>query len=807
MPTFNLTNGNDIFPGGQPGWINTGEDIVNGFDGDDDIDGGLLNDSLSGMNGNDEMLGGSGDDVINGGAHDDILSGGTENDTIQGEGGVDVIHGDDGNDTLKGGEGNDTIFGDGGNDTFDVSGDVVGANDIDVLSGGEGDDKILTTLIVGTNASVSFDGGNGTDTVGAFGSLIGYTFTNVETLDNLYLIRATTQQLNQFSLFTDHYAFSDYTDIFVESAGTVDFRGKLGTGVIDLHVESMGFANTIYGDGGNDRLWVAGTGTAAVNFFGGGGNDDLRGGFGDDVLDGGSGNDLFYGGSGIDIVTYADATGSITLNLQIFGFQNTTSAGMDDVSDSSNEIIQGSAFDDTFIGNNFNQIFKGGAGNDTLEGANGDDTLEGQAGNDTLNGGSGSDFADYSSSTASVSVNLNTLVAQNTGTATGLDTLIDIENIRGGALVDTLIGNAQGNVLDGGGGADSMTGGLGNDTYVLDQQTDVTVEAANGGTDTAVVFFTHALRANFENLVLAGTDNINGTGNAMDNDLTGNSGNNVLNGLAGIDDMAGLGGNDTYWIDNALDTASETFNQGIDIVQAYVSFALGNDIEKLYLRPGAVNATGNAISNYIYGNSTANLIDGQGGADRLYGYDGNDTYVVDSSGDLIFEVSAAGGTDTIQSSVNHTLATNVENLTLTGAATINGTGNTLANVIVGNTGVNFLDGKLGGDTLTGGLGNDQFLFTTTLGASNVDTITDFSVPNDTIRLDDAIFAGLTTLAYLSASQFTIGAAATTAAHRIVYNSATGTLLFDADGNGAGAAKQFATLSTGLALTATDFFVF
>jgi serralysin len=121
--------------------------------------------------------------------------------------------------------------------------------------------------------------------------------------------------------------------------------------------------------------------------------------------------------------------------------------------------------------------------------------------------------------------------------------------------------------------------------------------------------------------------------------------------------------------------------------------------------------------------------------------------------------------------------------------------------------VNFLDGKLGGDTLTGGLGNDQFLFTTTLGASNVDTITDFSVPNDTIRLDDTIFTGLIAGSYITAAQFAIGASATDSSDRVIYNSATGALLFDADGNGAGVARHFATLATGLALTATDFFVY
>jgi Ca2+-binding RTX toxin-like protein len=460
---------------------------------------------------------------------------------------------------------------------------------------------------------------------------------------------------------------------------------------------------------------------------------------------------------------------------------------------------------DELIGEDGNDVLAGEAGDDFLDGNSGDDVLIGGAGSDTLRAGLGSDTASYAGSAGAVTVNIAAQTASG-GDAQG-DTLIDIENATGGLGNDTLTGDGFANVLDGGAGIDAMTGGAGDDTYVLDNAGDGTAEAAGGGIDTVRASITHTLRANIENLVLTGTANLTGGGNTLDNDMTGNSGANILNGLAGADDMAGLGGNDTYWVDNAGDTVTEALNEGVDLVHSTIDFVLGANIEKLYLRPTAFNGTGNALSNYIYGNNAANVIDGAGGADRLFGYLGDDTYIVDSSGDLIYETSASGGTDIVEASVNHTLATNVENLTLTGAANINGTGNTIANAITGNGATNFIDGKLGADTLTGGLGNDHFLFSTALGASNIDTISDYSVPNDTIRLDDAIFTGLTPLAFLAASQFTIGAAAADAADRIVYDSATGALFFDADGSGAGAAKQFAVLSTGLALTAGDFYVF
>jgi Ca2+-binding RTX toxin-like protein len=378
----------------------------------------------------------------------------------------------------------------------------------------------------------------------------------------------------------------------------------------------------------------------------------------------------------------------------------------------------------------------------------------------------------------------------------------------GEAGADALTGSSVADILDGGADVDSMVGGGGNDTYYVDQALDSTIEGVNAGLDSVYSTITHALRVNVEYLYLQGAGNINGSGNALDNQIYGNNGSNVLNGLAGADTMTGGNGNDTYWVDNAGDVVSES-GTGIDTVQSYINnYVLGSNVEKLYLRPGALNGTGNSINNFVYGNAGNNVLDGAGGVDRLLGYEGNDTYYVDSTGDLTLETIAgvAGGTDLVFSIVNHTLGTNVENLTLTGSANINATGNTLANVIVGNGGNNFIDGKQASDTLTGSLGTDNFLFSTAIGAANVDTITDFTAADDTIRLDDAIFTALSA-GFLTASAFVTGAAATTTGHRIIYNSATGAVLYDADGLGGAAAIQFATVGTGLAMAESDFFVY
>jgi len=128
-----------------------------------------------------------------------------------------------------------------------------------------------------------------------------------------------------------------------------------------------------------------------------------------------------------------------------------------------------------------------------------------------------------------------------------------------------------------------------------------------------------------------------------------------------------------------------------------------------------------------------------------------------------------------------------------------------ANNLLGTPDNDVIDGKGAADTLNGFGGTDTFRFTTALGAGNVDAVQGFDPADDTIALDDAVFAGLAVGA-LPAGAFVIGAAASDADDRIVYDSVTGALWFDADGNGAGAAVQFATLVDGLALTSADFVV-
>ena len=238
-----------------------------------------------------------------------------------------------------------------------------------------------------------------------------------------------------------------------------------------------------------------------------------------------------------------------------------------------------------------------------------------------------------------------------------------------------------------------------------------------------------------------GNDNLIGT-NGNDT-LDGGLGNDTLNGGAGIDTLIGGAGNDIYVVDTTTDTITESANAGIDTVQSSVTLTLAANVENLTLTgTAAINGTGNAGNNVITGNGANNTLNGGAGTDTLIGGLGNDIYVVDSTTDTITE-SANAGIDTVQSSVTLTLAANVENLTLTGTAAINGTGNAGNNVITGNSANNTLNGGLGNDTLNGGAGNDTYIFTingiglgrdTIIDGSGVDTIS-FAGTSANIRLN------------------------------------------------------------------------
>jgi hypothetical protein len=244
----------------------------------------------------------------------------------------------------------------------------------------------------------------------------------------------------------------------------------------------------------------------------------------------------------------------------------------------------------------------------------------------------------------------------------------------------------------------------------------------------------------------------NAKGTSNDDSLTGNAGTNFLNGSFGADVMAGLAGNDTYYVDSAGDLVLETASSGTDVVITSTNYTLGfsQSIEVLRFRSPqettGLNLTGNNLAQTIIGNAGANQLNGLDGIDVLVGRAGNDT----------------------------------------------------------------LNGGLGNDKMSGGAGQDIFVFNTALNATpNIDRITGFFGPDDTIRLENTgalLFNALTTTGTLAAAAFRIGTAAADADDRIIYNSANGALFYDADGTGAVAAIRFATMANNPTLAAADFVV-
>ncbi|MDB9476323.1 lectin-like protein [Dolichospermum circinale] len=538
--------------------------------------------------------------------------------------------------------------------------------------------------------------------------------------------------------------------------------------------------------------------------------------------------------------------------------------------------INGTNGNDNLIGTNGNDILNGFAGNDTLNGG---------AGNDTLNGGTGNDIYVVDSTTDTITENANE------GTDTiqssvnySIALLTNVENltltgtaangtgnagdniITGNSAINNLSGGLGNDTLNGGAGKDTLIGGAGNDTYIVDS-TDIITESTGGGIDTiqSSVNYSIALLTNVENLTLTGTAAINGTGNAGNNVITGNgannilnggSGNDTLNGGAGKDTLIGGVGNDTYIVD-ITDIITESTGGGTDTIQSSVTYNIAalTNVENLTLTgTTAINGTGNTGNNVITGNSANNNLSGGSGNDTLNGGAGNDTlnggagndiliggadddiYVVDSNtGTITITEDVEGGTDTIESSVTYTIEDidNVEYLTLTGTADIDGTGNTGNNVITGNSANNNLNGGDGDDTLnggdgndilTGGLGsnnlfggdgNDQFVFSglnpfdTTV--NGVDIIADFSTGTDQLVLSKTVFDFLTSdvgIGLSDPSDFESvdnDELAGDSTARIVYSLGSGNLFYnqDADTAGFGTGGQFAVVDF---LTADDFVI-
>jgi Ca2+-binding RTX toxin-like protein len=644
-------------------------------------------------------LSGDIENVIGGGGNDFIIGNSLDN----------SLYGNAGNDILIGGAGNDRLDGDTGNDTYIFN----------------------TAIDTGVDRVDEFFG-SGIDTLD-FGSTI---------TDPIYVnLGSTTIQTVatslQITLSGDiENVIGGYgNDTIIGSTLDNTLDGRSGNDYLDGWVGN----DSLSGGAGNDTLY-GWTGNDTLN--GGAGNDILNGEADNDTyifnaaIDLGADiiNEAAPYANGIDTLDFSSTTttgvsvslSTTTIQAVATGFQITINGSIENViggflsdnirgnslantlyGNAGSDYLDGYDGDDNLYGGDGGDQIGGGNGNDNLYGGDGDDVISGDSGNDNLYGGAGNDtyrinagyetgailidetlgdgidtldFIGYT--TQAISVNLGNTAIQTV--APGLQITINgaIENVKGSSANDTMIGNSLNNRIEGGRGADSMSGGTGNDTYVVDNASDLVTEAANSGTDTVESSITYTLTPNVENLLLTvpissdpfvpnPSPNINGTGNALDNIITGNSGNNILNGGFGNDTLIGGVGTDTL----------------------------------------------------IGGDGNDNFYGGIG-IDNLIGGVGDDTYFIDHLGDIITEATGEG-TDTISSSLSYTLGNNVENLTLTGIDNyLNGTGNALDNIItLSTTTANFgaiIDGGAGNDTIVGGLNSTYSTYT---GGDGNDSIT------------------------------------------------------------------------------------
>lgn len=560
---FRGTAGDDVFQGGSGtdtldyGWATSAVvvDLVLGkssggggndrFSGIDNVKGSAHADRIVGNSGSNVLAGGAGDDSLSGGGGNDRLIGGTGRDTLRGDAGDDWLEGGQGDDVLDGGSGFDTVdysaapgavavdlnagtaTGGDGTDTL-VSIEAVAGSAFDdtlignwavnylagnagndVLRGGGGDDWLS-----GGAGNDILDGGTGADRMlGGAGDDTYYVDNAGDTVeenagegvDTVYSTISWTLGAN-----VENLTFTGYASLTGRGNGLANvMRG--GNGSDTLH--GLGGDDKLYGGAGGDFLY-GGDGNDTLD--GGDGNDTLKGGAGNDILLGGAGNDWLEGGAGADTMIGGAGNDTYIVNDVTDILIERPGEGTDTARATVSYVLAAEVENLTLEGNSAlsgtgnasANVIRGNAADNILRGMGGDDTLHGNAGDDWLDGGDGNDM------------------------------------LYGGEGDDLLEGGAGNDRLDGGTGADRMIGGSGDDTYYVDDAGDEIFELPGGGIDLVWSSVSMVMANEVENLILVGTGNLDGTGNALGNKIQGNGGANLLRGGAGDDWLQGWDGND-----------------------------------------------------------------------------------------------------------------------------------------------------------------------------------------------------------------------------------------------------------------------
>ena len=464
---------------------------------------------------------------------------------------------------------------------------------------------------------------------------------------------------------------------------------------------------------------------------GGSGSDTIFGGLGDDTILGGAGGDLMDGGAGRDVLSYADATTRVVVDML-----NGATAGSFASGDVflNFEDLEGGTDGDLLLGDQQSNLILGDLGDDELQGRFGNDTLEGGPGADTLDGGGNIDTASYRLSATAVTVELFSGVAAG-GDAEG-DVLTKVDNLIGSDGNDSLAGNFASNTLEGGAGADALNGGSGVDTLSYrSDTTGVTISlldrTAAGGDAEGDSFVA------FEN-VEGGSGNDRLTGNNAPNVLWGLAGTDTLAGGEGTDTLEGGAGGDVLDGGGGADFASyDGSSAGVSVSLASASGSGGDASGDNFLNIEGL--IGSAFADTLTGGSQDDVIEGQGGGDVLDGGGGIDTLSYEAS-DTRVVVDLLNG-NTFLGHADGDVISGFENLTGSRLPDYL-LGTNEANVLAGGRGVDRLDGRGGNDILIGGAQDDNLkggsgadVFVLREG-DGFDRITDWQDETDRIDLTD-----------------------------------------------------------------------
>lgn len=675
-----------------------GDDLLTGGTIDNVMEGGDGRDLLLSNGGSDQLSGGTDDDVLRGGAGDDVLNGESGNDSLEGEAGADVLVGGSGDDQLNGGEGSDTYrfnLGDGLDALFDSGSNA--ETDTVLFGGGITAGALSLSSQVGQiviNVGTSSDGVQlgssfdvfGSQTIERFQFVDGSILTYADLMARGFTINGT--ELDDVLLGTN------LTDRFHGGLGNDRLEGNEGN---DSYVFNVGdgldaIVDVASIDAGNEVLFGAGIASA-----------DLRLGLASDQSDPSLNDLLLHVGSNGDAIQLDTFDRNNVLgphSVQTFRFADGSMLTHEEMVARGFDLT-GTDGDDQIIGTNIVDRIVAGNGADVLRSGVGDDTLDGGAGNDRLIGGRDSDTYVF-------------------GPGSGHDTIVEFQGsldaIRFAAGVtptDVAVTRENNDlVFNLNGGPDRLTVSL----YFVAPPLQVELVQFADGTVWDHTFIDQLVQPTIRGTegpdVLVGTENNDRLiGLGSDDQLTGLAGNDLLDGGTGADQLAGGSGNDTYLLDGTGDAVTELANEGVDTVQSHVTRRLEAHVENLTLiGPADLNGTGNDLDNVLTGNTGANIL--AGGA-------GNDTYVV-NTGDMVVELTGEG-TDTIETGINATLGANVENLTLTGSASLLGIGNGLDNVLKADGSISVLAGGKGNDTyILGSNGDDDILVETVTGG--IDTV-------------------------------------------------------------------------------------